>query len=368
MNTEALAQIFLLSELAKTIQIPITKIYKNHPFLKIRQSSLAMIFRIDVHYLDLDIKVLSLLKNRDLFLDHIKFKEILMKIFTNEENTKNIFEVLFIQRAINEKDRNSGEIALPGGKCDDDETDFEAVLRETKEEIGFDILNPENNIKYLGKLNKNFVLYIEKSQTLYGSLHIFFDFGRNSLKINPKEIMDFKWIPVLTFIKISKDLFSWQKTKSKYLFRMFSKVLPNNVIINLEKEYLMTEVNTLEIGMNAGVWGLTLEILMHILEIFEESARCCKDKKLKEYFKSYGFFENLKSAIYLMKSIKTKFKNETNLTKKYGKLFDLEYFYLVHLFFGFNSIEKIQKLKDRFDFVIRSLLQISLAMNLMPKF
>jgi 8-oxo-dGTP pyrophosphatase MutT (NUDIX family) len=49
-------------------------------------------------------------------------------------------EVLFIQRAIREGDPWSGQIALPGGKRDKNESDLTAtVLRETREEIGIDL-------------------------------------------------------------------------------------------------------------------------------------------------------------------------------------------------------------------------------------
>jgi hypothetical protein len=37
---------------------------------------------------------------------------------------KDLIELLFMQRQINEKDRHSGQICFPGGKCDGSETDF----------------------------------------------------------------------------------------------------------------------------------------------------------------------------------------------------------------------------------------------------
>lgn len=49
-------------------------------------------------------------------------------------------EMLFIQRAIREGDPWSGQVALPGGRRDDGETDLAVtVVRETREETGIDI-------------------------------------------------------------------------------------------------------------------------------------------------------------------------------------------------------------------------------------
>jgi len=50
---------------------------------------------------------------------------------------------LYIQRAINPKDRWSGQIAFPGGKADPDESDQQAAEREVMEELRIDITSNE---------------------------------------------------------------------------------------------------------------------------------------------------------------------------------------------------------------------------------
>ncbi|KDO33775.1 hypothetical protein SPRG_01655 [Saprolegnia parasitica CBS 223.65] len=47
--------------------------------------------------------------------------------------------LLFIRRAVNPRDRWSGQIAFPGGKCEANETSLETAMREAKEEVGLDL-------------------------------------------------------------------------------------------------------------------------------------------------------------------------------------------------------------------------------------
>lgn len=48
-------------------------------------------------------------------------------------------QVLFIKRAVQERDAWSGQVAFPGGTREPDETDFLAAVRETQEEVGLDL-------------------------------------------------------------------------------------------------------------------------------------------------------------------------------------------------------------------------------------
>lgn len=49
----------------------------------------------------------------------------------------NQWKILFIRRATNDKDRHSGQVAFPGGRIEQsDSNPIEAALRETHEEIG----------------------------------------------------------------------------------------------------------------------------------------------------------------------------------------------------------------------------------------
>ena len=62
----------------------------------------------------------------------------------------NQWQILFIRRAHNEKDRHSGQVAFPGGRVEPEDHDATAAaLRETHEEIGI----PANNVDILGSIS-----------------------------------------------------------------------------------------------------------------------------------------------------------------------------------------------------------------------
>jgi len=66
------------------------------------------------------------------------------------------WQILFIRRAENDRDRHAGQVAFPGGRIESDDTDaIAAALRETREEIGV----PQEHINVLGQIS----LYITVS-------------------------------------------------------------------------------------------------------------------------------------------------------------------------------------------------------------
>ncbi|WP_420439233.1 NUDIX hydrolase [Candidatus Poriferisodalis sp.] len=62
-------------------------------------------------------------------------------------------EMLFIERAIRNGDPWSGHMAFPGGRTEPDDDDtFDTAVRESREEIGFDI-TAHAGVHWLGRLN-----------------------------------------------------------------------------------------------------------------------------------------------------------------------------------------------------------------------
>lgn len=62
-------------------------------------------------------------------------------------------EMLFIERATRDGDPWSGHMAFPGGRTEPDDDDtFDTAVRESREEIGFDI-TAHADVNWLGRLN-----------------------------------------------------------------------------------------------------------------------------------------------------------------------------------------------------------------------
>jgi 8-oxo-dGTP pyrophosphatase MutT (NUDIX family) len=63
------------------------------------------------------------------------------------------WHLLFIQRAVHERDRHSGQVAFAGGKREEDDIDLQATaLREAHEEVGID----PNDVTVIGELGHHY--------------------------------------------------------------------------------------------------------------------------------------------------------------------------------------------------------------------
>ena len=63
------------------------------------------------------------------------------------------WHLLFIQRAVHERDRHSGQVAFAGGKREEDDIDLQATaLREAYEEVGID----PNDVTVIGELGHHY--------------------------------------------------------------------------------------------------------------------------------------------------------------------------------------------------------------------
>ena len=83
---------------------------------------------------------------------------------------------------------HSGQIALPGGKCEPGETYWQTACRETFEEVGV----TEDCLSRLGELTSVYVLpsnYV---------IHPFVCIVRcsDALEVNPREVADYKFVPL----------------------------------------------------------------------------------------------------------------------------------------------------------------------------
>jgi len=111
-----------------------------------------------------------------------------------------VWQVLFIRRARNERDRHSGQVAFPGGRLEESDATHEmAALRETREEIG---VHPDN-IQLLGRIEP----YITVSHYSVTPIVGIVDWP-TSLKLQTSEVARAFLIPL-----------SWLQDRQNFSFR-----------------------------------------------------------------------------------------------------------------------------------------------------
>lgn len=108
-------------------------------------------------------------------LSSIKHSSVLLLLYIENDDLK----VLLIKRPAHMK-HHAGQVALPGGRIEKNETAVETALRETQEEVG---ISP-GDIEILGKLSE---LYVQVS---FFQIHPFVGWLRkhNNFNINKSEV------------------------------------------------------------------------------------------------------------------------------------------------------------------------------------
>lgn len=100
-----------------------------------------------------------------------------------------------IQRTINEHDRHSGQISLPGGKREETDQDFaETAIRETSEEIGID----QHYIRIIREMSS---IYIPHSN-FYVYPYISYTSRNPAFVLQQTEAVEVIEFPVISFLNL----------------------------------------------------------------------------------------------------------------------------------------------------------------------
>lgn len=100
---------------------------------------------------DAQLKMAPLSRHRKMDVpDHARQAAVMATLFPKEDE----WNIIFIKRNPNDRDRHGGQISFPGGKVEaEDNTFLDTALRETEEEIGI----PQNDIQVLGALTELYI-------------------------------------------------------------------------------------------------------------------------------------------------------------------------------------------------------------------
>ena len=218
---------------------------------------------------------------------------------TSPTLTDNTIDLLYIQRTTREGDRHSGQVAFPGGKNDEGESDIQAGLREVEEEIGLKMLgNPDYIL--LGKFPKNWFAYTKRGKQLKISLLVYFCLTNlthlqnlEESPLNPKnmvlsknEVESVWWVPFNYFFLKHDSSTLYQitsrglsKGNMKMWMNMLHPTLKRNFEANMKERFIQNKIRSqvymMSLPNDRILWGITMFftaglVRMNVFEGMEE--------------------------------------------------------------------------------------------------
>jgi 8-oxo-dGTP pyrophosphatase MutT (NUDIX family) len=182
-------------------------------------------------YIDLLIPKFHHEEPRNRFGSDIAAVAIIFRYFNDEIN------LLLIKRVEREGDPWSGQIAFPGGRVEEKDANFrETAIRETREEVGFDLDKCSRFLGYLGSFKA-------RTQGMVVIPSVFL--STRNVSISPNhEISSYRWIPLRSFLEDARrSIHSIEREGIKITFPSF--VYNDYVIWGLTERIISTLISYL---------------------------------------------------------------------------------------------------------------------------
>mmetsp|Transcript_59829 Transcript_59829/g.68044 ORF Transcript_59829/g.68044 Transcript_59829/m.68044 type:complete len:352 (-) Transcript_59829:192-1247(-) len=291
----------MVTEISSGLSTHTQEELKGYPELKAEReyACTAAIFRLQPHQKDHELVAAT----RPMQLAdplHAKPEEVVTH-FRNEPWIPDAqLQLLYLIRSEREKDRHSGQIGFPGGHHDnEDQSLYDTVCRETREEIGIDL---KDNSKYvcLGQ-NPDRYLYPSWRKThLFLANFVFLqvDYHQVNLELEPDEVQEFRWVPFYeTFLhpnlKLQENI--WRGNMGKYA-KNVEWWSPCLFVHQAPAEY--SYINEDPTTTIYKLWGITYEQTMMCIQrcqpLFPEQMKLIHRQEVKVYQKNK---QKLKSRV-----------------------------------------------------------------------
>lgn len=173
--------------------------------------------------------------------EYKRFSVVIPLVFEGE------YKILFEVRSHKLKFQPS-EVSLPGGKIEENETAFEAALRELKEEVGVE----DNDIYYLGQFDTLI--------TYHGKIIYVFIVLLNKNKFKPsKDEVDELFLVPITYFKDTKPDIHYAILKAKFEENINDKDFK---LLSARSPIYFYDYE----GKN--IWGITAKIIYNFINEF----------------------------------------------------------------------------------------------------
>ncbi|SPQ99661.1 unnamed protein product (mitochondrion) [Plasmodiophora brassicae] len=174
-------------------------------------------------------------------------------------------DMLFIQRATDERDRWSGHVAFPGGRCAPGESPLQTVVREVHEEIGVD-LRDASMFTFVGRLRP----LVKAGADLIIHAFVVVQVSPGPLVVvrDAREVADVFWVSLRRLHRsaVDFDVYAVSDFVARYppALRVVFRSLP--------RQWFALPAIAVD-GAPRYLWGISLELVRSLLSAANHDAR-----------------------------------------------------------------------------------------------